>query len=1019
MNRVETAIASGRCVLVFGSRALADAEVLGELRIRGAIPATVLSGEAPNPAVALGPEVLAPALAAEGGVICLVEADTVDAQGLATVAAMVQAAPHKPRLVVAARSFNPFLLPTPLRLLKMEQEKRKAKEFLQTLPVPAAAPAAVVAAAPVEDPKKKKASGAPRVHFAGREEELATFAGLLESGGPIALVGPHGVGRRWLVEKALAGREGRAPDFSIGWGSEADSLYARIAFWAEKAGDDRLSAALRNPAERPAPAALAALAVEMLSIPAAESLTLVIDHLEHVLRRDGTFHREGRLELLLRALLTSSYAARLIFVSTVRPRFYREGDGSNLRLLELGGLKGRELHEVFEAYRVEDFARDNYGPIQERIHGHPFAARLFAVAVRDPETRQDLLDSKKFMVMSSVADPEPVKRRVQKLVDSLEEDEKKALFALAHFRLPVGAPELELVGVDRRIRLTLLAKGLLDAFPDEGNDRQFRVHWLVKAALPNRETSDYQTLEMAGNHYLERASKAEGLQKLALAQEGNRLLFEAHRVRNRMRTPLPDHDPSLESLRGLIRSKRPRLDLAEQRINESLKQDPANTEILLMRAELAIANKLPGEKVVEAFAEAERAAPTPEVFHTEASFHLLKSSGRGRAAACLERGVALFPDNARLRRRLAGVLVDQNRLDEAVEVLKAAMELEPMMPDTYGLLGEVNLLRGPAWFDAAEEALGEARRLDPENALHTARLAALIVERGDLHGERLAQAIELLESAISADSKNYLAHLYLGRLLVEGQVASVNDGSLPEPDAIVLDRADYLLKKAQKLEERAALPLVFRARVATLRKAWADAEAGLKKASQLEPSCHEAFAAMGDLYVAQGHIFPALTEFLRALERSPKEARARPSYEARIAQCKLLIESGAAIDLARQAEEAGIAPPAERVAPAERREPGKTTRRRRKRGKGGEGEATAEGGEGEAAADADGAAVEATGDAGSDDGAATEASAEAADASTADAGDDDAPAADADEAPAANAEDTATADDAGAAEEPV
>src|SRR5205085_2050556 len=90
-----------------------------------------------------------------------------------------------------------------------------------------------------------------------------------------------------------------------------------------------------------------------------------------------------------------------------------------------------------------------------------------------------------------------------------------------------------------------------------------------------------------------------------------------------------------------------------------------------------------------------------------------------------------------------------------------------------------------------------------------------------------------------------------------------------------LERADWLLKRAQKLDERAALPLVERAHIAVVRQAWADAEGLLDKAVRIEPACHAAFFVRGELCEAQGHVFPALSEFQRALERSPKESAAR------------------------------------------------------------------------------------------------------------------------------------------------
>lgn len=953
MNRVEVAIAEGRCVLVFGSRVLTDVETLGELRYRGTIPAVVLGGDAPAPARVLSADTVAPALAREGGVIVLVEADGADGLALATLGNLVAAAAHKPRLVVVARAFNPFLLPGPLRLLKFEHEKKKPREFLQSLAIPAAPAPVAVAPAAADDAKKKAASGAPKLHFVGREEEIAALTARLEAGGPVALVGPLGIGRHWLLDRTLQGKPyKRLPDFHVGWGSEADSLYARLASFGKELGDTRLADAMKDPAKRPAPEALAALAIEVLQNPGAAEHVLVIDRLEHVLRRDGTFHREGRFELLLRALLVSSYALRVVFVTTVRPRFYREGEGANLQLVELGGLKGRELHELFEAYRVEDLPREHYGDIVNRIHGSPLAARLFAVAVRPVEERDELLENKRFMQLEGPGDTEGIRRRLRKVVEALPQEERDALCRLAHFRGWFTVADTELLEVDRKTRLNLLAAGLLDMGADDTRDRVFRVHPLVASVLDARATSDYAVLEALGNALLERARNTPGAPGLAMVQEGNRFLFEAHRIRNRFRLPYPDHDPALESVRGLVRSRQPRFDLAEQRIAECLKADPANTELLLMKAELGIARRDPPEKVVEVYAEAERVAPTPEVFHHAASFHQLKAAGRGKAAAALERGIAVFPGNARLHRRLAGIYVDQNRLDDAVTVLQRAMELEPMMPDTYGLLGEIQLLLGPAHYDQAEAMLAEARRLDPDNGLHIARLAALMFERGLDDEARTAQVKELLEQAITADSKNYLAHFYLGRLLVE------TGGDV--------DRAEFLFKKAAKLDEKAALPLVGRASVAVLKGEWAEADSLLDKATRLEPACHEAFYVRGEALVKQGFIFNARQEFQRALERSPRESKARTKYTAALAQCDALIESGQAIEIQKAAEAAGaVAPQPRAQAEAQRREPGKTTRRRR----GGKEAPAAEGGDGapaeagetvEASEGGDGAAIEAT-----------------------------------------------------------
>ncbi len=878
MNRVELAIQENRCVIAFGARALQDADNLGELRRRGGIPSVVLSGEAVSPAQVVSAATLAPALR-EGGVIVLVEADTADGAGLGVLANAVAASPHKPRLVVVARAFNPFALPAALRTLKFEHERKKVREFLFSLPVPAA-----LAAAPVAEEPKKKSSGAPRVQFVGREDELAALKGMLEEGGPVVIHGAPGVGKRWLVEQALMGTSfERHPDFLVDRGCEADALYARIAMAGERAGDGRLAEALRSSTNRPAPQALATMAAEIFGrLPNA---VLVIDRVARVLRADGTLHREGRFELLLRALMLGT--GRVVFLSAIRPRFYREGEGASLKILDLAGLKGRELHQIFDAYRVEDFARENFGPIQERIHGHPLAARMFAIAMRDMEAREDLLAQPRFMKMDDVTHVEVLRRRITKQLEACTDEERAALVQLAHFRMPYTTADADVVKVDRAVRLGLQARGLLDQLPDTGGERTWQVHPLVADLLPARETSDFALLEALGDHYLARASKADGLQKLALAQEGNRMLFEAHRTRNRMRMPFPDNDPALESLRGLIRGRKARLDLAEQRVNETLKLDPANTELLLMRAELLVAVQAGAEKIVDAFAAAQ-AQPTPEAFHLEANLYTGKA--RAKAAAVLARGCAAFPESGRLRRRLAGVLVELNRLEEAVTVLREAMDLEPMMPDTYGLLGEIHLVRGN--LEAAEEALAEARRLDPDNALHMARLGALLVERGNLDDERAKQAEELLTAAISADAKAYAAHLYLGRLLLE------RDGDL--------ERAEWALKKAHKLDERAAAPLVLLGRVAMKADKLDEAQNLLDQAARRDGGYHPTFHALGELAFHRGNPFLALAEFQRAIERSPRDAAARPRYQADADKMKALIESGAYVEVQKAWEAAQL-----------------------------------------------------------------------------------------------------------------
>ena len=151
MNRVETAIREGRCVLAIGEQALNNPDVLGELR-RCSVPAVHLGGSAINPVGPLSANNLTAVLNQADGVLVLVEPEAAaDGKALSQLGDLIKSARNKPKIFVAARAFNPFMMPMNMRLLKMEGLKFRAKDFIAALPVVENAPAA-----PAPEPKKKK-----------------------------------------------------------------------------------------------------------------------------------------------------------------------------------------------------------------------------------------------------------------------------------------------------------------------------------------------------------------------------------------------------------------------------------------------------------------------------------------------------------------------------------------------------------------------------------------------------------------------------------------------------------------------------------------------------------------------------------------------------------------------------------------------------------------------------------------------------------------------------------------------
>jgi len=919
MNRVETAITQGRCVLAIGTRALAQPQVQAELR-RRAIPVVALGGDPINPAVPVSVDALHAATSVQGGVVVLVEPESAsDGRGLGEVERAFRSAAHKPRLVIAARAFNPFGLPMGLRLAKMEQDKKRAVDFLASLPVSGPAPAAPSAdhVAPGEGPSVRKKAAptkkprrrAPLPVFVGREEELASLNEMLSTdGGPIVVHGPPGVGRRWLVEQALQGTElTRIPDLTFARGTGFDTLVGRLALAAKQAGDDRLHNALTAKDGPPAPADFAALLVEVLGSDVFAGHVLVMNRLHDLQdRRDGSFYRNGRLETALRAVFQSTPKLRIVAISDLPLCFYKEGEGVSLRQLAVSGLKGRELHEQFAAYNTPEFPRDRFGPIFERTHGHPLASRCVALSVAGGGDIDKLLEAPRYMKAESIADLAPIDKYIKRRIGKLDPNSREALAAAALCRNPVDNETLGALGIKRDTRIDLLAHGWLEQTPNR-EGRRYYVHPLVAAHLTLREIEDFGRMEELAHHFLDRARglKKDGklVESFAYAQEGNRLLVGARRGRSCLRLPYPDNDAQLDELRGLIRRRKPRHDIARLRVND-LKKSPqlkGNTEFHLTEAELLTAENKDAKTIQAAF-DAAVACPTPEVFHSLATWHQSRNA-RGKATQALEQGIGIFASDARLHRRLAGFQLALNRPLDAIDTLKAASNLEPMMPDTYGMLGEIYAELGTNRWEEAAQCISEARRLAPESANHMAREADLQRRRAMVDAEQRDALLEgaeaLLREAMTLEKDNRRVLVLLATVILD------RGGDL--------EQAQWLLKRLNKQGDRRRrrredpAATIQRARLLVRQEAFDEADRLLQRVLKGNAANHAALAVQGELFMARGQLLPAHEAFKTARERCPVYAPEAVAYDAAMASLQAHIEAGhAVIATASTADEAAV-----------------------------------------------------------------------------------------------------------------
>lgn len=947
MTRVENAIQQGRCVVAIGGRALQVPEVLTELRRRSALPSVTLGSDPVTPVVALTAESLAPALAA-GGVLVLVEPDgATDGRALGELERLLKGVKPAPTLVVAAKAYNPFAMPMGMRLMKTEQVKQRAQDFLASLPVPQAAAPVAAAAAPVAEDRNRPA----RPDLIDRQDELASLKAMLaEDGGPIVVSGPSGVGRRWLIEAALvdAGLT-RLPDLTLGRAVGADTFLIRLAIAARQAGDDRLHLALSADV-RPKPAELAELVVQIAQGEAMAGKVWVINDLDLLLdRRDGSLYREGRLEMILRGLLTNTLRLRLVLRTRQQPELHAEGLARHIRRLDLKGLPGRELHEIFAAWHAPEFPREHFGTITERTFGHPIAARCIAIDSRETSI-EDLIDPPRYLRAQFLGDDDALGRHIKRRVEELDDDARLALHAIALLRDPASLDELTALGIKREVRSALQARGLLEQTPT-GTARRYYVHPLVLAQLDRRTVEDFGRMETLGKHLLERSREArkagQDAESIALALEGNRLLIGARRGRDAMRLPYPEIDALVDDIRGLVRRKQPRFDIARQRVGEALAMAPNVPELLLAKAEVLAGERAKVELIEAAFAQVAELAPTPELFHRETGWHIERNS-RGKAADTLRRGITVFPDNARMRRRLAGLLISLGHLAEANEVLRVALDLEPMMPDTYSLLAEVCILMGQPHWDRAGTLIDEALALSPSDPQHLTRQAMLLHARGVGSPAERATLWEAAEDkarqAWQTEKESIKAAVIYTTIMLD---------RVDMLDATRLEQAEYILREMMK--KKGDMPDIFiqRARVLTHRESYRDAEELIDRALAKTSGLASAFMARGEVWEARHQPFHAFEAWKAALARTLPDTAERLLCEEHVRRLQVLIESGRAAEMMREKNVEQLPDP---VAAGHSPKKASSTRRRRK-GKGkGEGEAaedgeSAEAGDGVEAAD--------------------------------------------------------------------
>lgn len=164
------------------------------------------------------------------------------------------------------------------------------------------------------------------------------------------------------------------------------------------------------------------------------------------------------------------------------------------------------------------------------------------------------------------------------------------------------------------------------------------------------------------------------------------------------------------------------------------------------------------------------------------------------AVAAFARAVDASPHDPAMRKSLAGALLRQDRADEALGELTAALRIDPLDAGTHAGIGQIHLDAGR--YDEAVNALSRAIELSPAHTEARYALATALMRLGkSQEAEQEFERVEQAQRRILADRRRTMSL----DVLKEEAALRAAEGSL--------DRAIALYEKAVALE---ADPIVYR-----------------------------------------------------------------------------------------------------------------------------------------------------------------------------------------------------------------
>ena len=208
-----------------------------------------------------------------------------------------------------------------------------------------------------------------------------------------------------------------------------------------------------------------------------------------------------------------------------------------------------------------------------------------------------------------------------------------------------------------------------------------------------------------------------------------------------------------------------------------------------------------------------------------------------------------------LHEDLGSVLAFQSRFDEAISEFKHAIQLEPSLPLVHKKLGQALVAVGRG--EEADEALQEYADGDADRA-------AIAQGVEHMQADRLDEAAEIFQKVLKRSPESVNAMRYLAVNYWQGEEK--------------LDDAEALLRRATQLAPDYAGAWLILGALLGERNKYMDTIAAFKKVTELQPNNAEGWAGLGNAYTMAMYPEKGVAAFARAVELNPNQPDPQAGY---------------------------------------------------------------------------------------------------------------------------------------------